>query len=109
MDQSSSTNIYIRECEDEKLKEELKNSLKERTENIMIVDLVRNDLARSAESGSVNVDELFGIYSFNQVHQMISTVSSRLSEKIHFIDAIKMAYCEIAPAKLSSQVRPEKN
>ncbi len=78
--------------EDEKLKNELRNSLKERSENIMIVDLVRNDLARTARPGSVNVDELFGIYTFKQVHQMISTVSATLSPEFHFIDAIKEAF-----------------
>jgi para-aminobenzoate synthetase component 1 len=62
--------------EDEALKLALRNSEKEQAENLMIVDLVRNDLARSAETGSVQVDELFGIYSFQQVHQMISTVSA---------------------------------
>lgn len=61
--------------EDELIKKELKESLKERTENVMIVDVARNDLSRIAEKGSVNVDELYGIYSFKQVHQMISTVS----------------------------------
>lgn len=55
---------------------QLKNSLKERSENIMIVDLVRNDLSRISVKDSVKVDELCGIYSFQQVHQMISTISS---------------------------------
>lgn len=60
--------------EDEKLKRELSQSLKEKTENVMIVDVARNDLSQVAEKGSVKVDELYGIYSFKQVHQMISTV-----------------------------------
>ncbi len=59
-------------------KEELYTSPKERAENIMIVDLVRNDLSRIACKNSVKVDELCGIYSFSNVHQMISTVSARL-------------------------------
>lgn len=62
--------------DDEQQKEKLLNSEKERAENLMIVDLVRNDLAKTAETGSIKVDELFGMYSFKQVHQMISTVSS---------------------------------
>lgn len=62
--------------EDEHQKQRLLSSEKERAENLMIVDLVRNDLAKTAETGSIKVDELFGIYSFKQVHQMISTVSS---------------------------------
>jgi para-aminobenzoate synthetase component I len=78
--------------EDEQLKNDLLNSEKERAENLMIVDLVRNDLARSSLTGSVNVDELFGIYSFEHVHQMISTVSSTKKENIHFVDAIKNAF-----------------
>jgi para-aminobenzoate synthetase component 1 len=78
--------------EDEQLKENLRNSEKERAENIMIVDLVRNDLAQTAIPGSVRVDELCQIYSFQQVHQMISTISSRLSADVHFIDAIKAAF-----------------
>ncbi|MDX1902569.1 MAG: anthranilate synthase component I family protein [Thermonemataceae bacterium] len=65
--------------EDENLKYILKNSPKEIAENMMIVDLVRNDLARSAEIGSVQVSELFGIYSFEKLHQMISTVEATIS------------------------------
>ena len=78
--------------EDEKIKAALLACEKERAENLMIVDLVRNDLAKSSEIGSVAVDELFGIYSFKQVHQMISTVSSTLSLAVHPIDAIANAF-----------------
>ena len=60
--------------EDDKLKMELSQSLKERTENVMIVDVARNDISRIAEKGTVKVEELCGIYSFKQVHQMISTI-----------------------------------
>jgi para-aminobenzoate synthetase component 1 len=74
--------------EDEELKEKLLSSPKERSENVMIVDLVRNDLSQIAEDGSVQVDELFGIYTFPQVHQMISTVSCNLKKEVHPIDAI---------------------
>jgi para-aminobenzoate synthetase component 1 len=74
------------------LAEELFNSEKDRAENVMIVDLVRNDLARSCKPGSVKVDELFGIYSFEQVFQMISTVSGELRDEVHFVDAIKNAF-----------------
>jgi para-aminobenzoate synthetase component I len=62
--------------EDEKSKAQLLNSPKERSENVMITDLVRNDLSKIAKEGSVRVEELFGIYSFPQVHQMISTVAA---------------------------------
>ena len=74
------------------LAEELFNSEKDRAENVMIVDLVRNDLARSCKPGSVKVDELFGIFCFEQVFQMISTVSAELREEVHFVDAIKNAF-----------------
>jgi len=70
--------------EDEKLKEDLLHSRKEQSENVMVVDLVRNDLTRICKDASVEVDELFGIYSFPQVHQMISTVSGELKEGIRF-------------------------
>ena len=59
-------------------KESLLSSAKERSENVMVVDLVRNDLSKICKTGTVRVDELFGIYSFPQVHQMISTVSGEL-------------------------------
>ena len=75
---------------DEKLKTQLKNDPKERAENVMIVDLVRNDLSRTARRGSVIVEELCEVYSFPLGHQMISTVSSELKEQHHPLDAI---YC----------------
>ncbi len=65
--------------EDQLLKNHLTGSVKERSENIMIVDLVRNDLSKIAQKNSVKVEELCGIYSFPHVHQMISTVSAHLS------------------------------
>ena len=64
--------------EDEHLKKELYEDQKERSENVMIVDLVRNDLSRIAEKDTVKVDELFGIYTFDQLHHMISTISCEL-------------------------------
>lgn len=78
--------------QDDASKKELRNSEKERAENLMIVDLVRNDLAKSSVPGSVKVEELFGIYSFSQVHQMISTVSSDLREEVPAIEAIESAF-----------------
>ena len=66
--------------EDEKLKSELAANPKERSENVMIVDLVRNDLSQVAIDGSVKVEELCGIYTFPQVHQMISTVSCEVEK-----------------------------
>ncbi|RZL50302.1 MAG: anthranilate synthase component I family protein [Pedobacter sp.] len=78
--------------EDEQIKTNLKSSLKEQAENVMIVDLVRNDLTKSAVQGTVKVDELFGIYTFPQVHQMISTISCELNPVVHFVDAIKNTF-----------------
>ncbi len=80
------------EIEDEALKHSLQNSLKERSENVMIVDLVRNDLAKIAKSGTVCVDELFGIYSFKQVHHMISTINCELKETVSFSDIIRSTF-----------------
>src|SRR4030095_10669057 len=77
---------------DKKSKEELYASEKDRSENVMVVDLVRNDLARVCKEGTVKVDELFGIYSFPQVHQMISTVSGELKEEISFSEIIRSTF-----------------
>ena len=77
---------------DFQLQMELLNSEKDKSENVMITDLVRNDLSKYAEKASVKVEELFGGYSFEQVHQMISTITAELSNKYHFIDAIKGAF-----------------
>ena len=74
------------------LKEALRNDPKERAENIMIVDLVRNDLSRIALKGSVQVEELCKVYSFKQVHQMISSIVSEIPENIHPVDIIKNSY-----------------
>jgi para-aminobenzoate synthetase component I len=65
---------------------------KERSENVMVVDLVRNDLSKICEEGSVKVDELFGIYSFPQLHQMISTISGNIKKEMDWIDAIKATF-----------------
>lgn len=78
--------------EDQLIKEELFTSEKERAENVMIVDLVRNDLSKTAKSKSVKVDELFGVYSFPQVHQMVSTICSEIKDDVHIIDVIKSAF-----------------
>ncbi len=79
-------------AEDLMLKQALHNDPKERSENVMIVDLVRNDLSRTALKNSVCVEELFGIYSFRQVHQMISTITSRLRPGLHYLDAVRHAF-----------------
>ena len=71
---------------------QLKNSLKDQTENVMIVDLVRNDLSKTAKRASVKVEELFGVYSFPTVHQLISTVVSEVDEKTNLADIIKSCF-----------------
>ncbi|MFN5134921.1 MAG: anthranilate synthase component I family protein [Chitinophagaceae bacterium] len=78
--------------EDEVLKQQLFKSEKDRSENVMVVDLVRNDLSRVCKEGTVKVDELFGIYSFPQVHQMISTVSGEMNDGITFKQIIEATF-----------------
>jgi len=80
------------EEEDDKLKLDLAKDQKERSENIMIVDLVRNDLSKTAIKGSVKVKELCKVYSFEQVHQMISTVTSKVEDTVHPVDIIKSTF-----------------
>jgi para-aminobenzoate synthetase component 1 len=77
------------EKEEEHLKQELFNSEKERSENVMIVDLVRNDLSKSAKRGTVKVDELFGVYTFKTVHHLISTVSGELKDGTSFTQLLR--------------------
>lgn len=78
--------------EDNQIKKELLESPKERSENVMIVDLVRNDLSRIASKNSVTVEELFGVYTFNTVHQLISTISANIKKEISFGDIIKALF-----------------
>ncbi len=78
--------------EDTSLKEQLQSSEKERAENMMIVDLVRNDLARSAVPGTVRVEEMFGIYTFAALHQMISTVSAEIRSGVSLVETIRNAF-----------------
>jgi para-aminobenzoate synthetase component 1 len=77
---------------DEISKNNLALDPKERSENIMITDLVRNDLSRTAKKGSVEVEELCGIYSFLQVHQMISTITSIIDDQYCELDVIKNSF-----------------
>ena len=78
--------------EDNELKNNLIADEKERSENIMIVDLVRNDLSKTATKGSVKVEELCKIYTFDQVHQMISTVTSEVKPETHPVDILKSTF-----------------
>lgn len=82
----------LNSVEDEQLKQSLKNNIKEQSENVMIVDLVRNDLTKCAVPGTVEVEELFGIYSFEQVHQMISTVICSVDPEMNNSEIIKSVF-----------------
>ncbi len=75
--------------EDRELKKQLQQDPKERAENIMITDLVRNDLSKSALKGSVKVEELCGVYAFKQVHQMISTITAKVPKELNSMKLIK--------------------
>lgn len=79
-------------AEDAALRAALAANPKDQSENVMIVDLVRNDLARSCVTGSIKVDELFGIYSFATVHHMISTISGQLRPEMGLVQAIRNAF-----------------
>jgi para-aminobenzoate synthetase component 1 len=79
-------------AEDERNIQELRNHTKELQENVMIVDLVRNDLTRSARQGTVKAEELYSISSFRHVHQMISTIVCELREDISPVQAIKNTF-----------------
>jgi para-aminobenzoate synthetase component I len=82
----------INKIEDEQNKTNLLHSTKERSENVMVVDLVRNDLSRICQQNSVRVKELFGIYSFPQVHQMISTIVGEVNDNIHWVDIVQQTF-----------------
>ncbi len=78
--------------EDEELKLKLQQDPKERRENIMIVDLVRNDLSKIAKKGTVKVEELCEIYTFDTLHQMISTVSCEMIEDCDLVSVFKALF-----------------
>jgi len=82
------TNIEM----DKKLGKELFKSPKERAENVMIVDLVRNDLSKICQEGTVHVSELFGIYPYPNVHQMISTIEGTIDKDIDFAQILEATF-----------------
>jgi para-aminobenzoate synthetase component 1 len=79
-------------AEDNALIKELIESEKEISENVMIVDLVRNDLSMTASKASVKLEELCGVYTFKKVHQMISTISSTVDDEINFSQILKSVF-----------------
>lgn len=82
----------ISKFDDEKIAEYLAKDEKERAENIMIVDLVRNDLSRTAKKGTVKVEELCKVYTFKQVHQLISTVVCEVEPTTNPVDILKSTF-----------------
>jgi para-aminobenzoate synthetase component 1 len=74
------------------LKDQLRKSAKDIRENVMIVDLVRNDLSKVCNEGSVIVDELMGVYAFPQVHQMISTITGEIKDDVDFVDILSATF-----------------
>ena len=79
-------------AEDEQQRHTLLHDEKERAENLMIVDLVRNDLARIAQTGTVRVPELFGLYPFRHLWQMISTVTANLHPNADLVDVLHATF-----------------
>jgi para-aminobenzoate synthetase component 1 len=78
--------------EDLRSRVQLRQSAKDRSENVMVVDLVRNDLSRVCMRGSVKVEELYGVYAYPQVYQMISTVGGELDPTTGFADIVAATF-----------------
>ncbi len=88
----TSKRILSDKGKDDEVKNNLFRSEKERSENVMVVDMVRNDLSRISINGSVEVEELFGIYTYPLVHQMISTIRGKVKNSILFSDIIEATF-----------------
>jgi len=78
--------------QDTKIANELRNSEKDRAENLMIVDLMRNDLSMCCELNSVEVLKLFSLHSFANVHHLISTITGTLKNGLHSLDLLKHCF-----------------
>ena len=84
-----------RDCnqlQDAKLKKELFNSTKDRSEHLMIVDLLRNDLGKISNYGSIKVNDLFNVKSYNTVHQMVSEISGKMVDNIKLSNIIRSLF-----------------
>ena len=77
---------------DQAIADQLQNSAKDRSENLMIVDLMRNDISKCCELGSVKVPKIFELYSFANVHHLISTITGVLQEKFHALDLLRSCF-----------------
>lgn len=80
------------QAEDEAMIRELTTSAKDRAENLMIVDLLRNDLGKCCQTGSVRAEPLFALESFTNVHHLVSTVTGRLAEGLSPLDLLLSAF-----------------